>query len=97
MSLQRNQASSHIEGAISWCFFSCSGKLCVPLELRRGHQVISHGASEKSGLLSSCKGNLGIPLKSLQGNRASSQVRRETLASSLLATGIWGFQSSFNM
>ena len=72
--LQEHLASSHIEEGISWCFSSCGGKHCIPVELRRGPQGTPHVASAKSGHLSSCKGYRGIPLKSLQGNSSSSQV-----------------------
>ena len=68
------RASSHIEGRISWFFFSCSGKLGAPLELRLGPQA-ALVASEKSGLYSSCEGHVGIPFESLPAHRALSRVQ----------------------
>ena len=40
------RASSHIEGRISWFFWSCSGKLGVPLKLWQGYQGLARVASE---------------------------------------------------
>ena len=62
--LQWNQASSHIEGGISFFFFffysSCCRKLWVPLKLQWEPQGISPVSSGKSGGPSSCEGHLGI-------------------------------------
>ena len=71
-SLQGNQASSRVEGRISWFFLSCCQKLRDPLKLHRRPQGTSRVATVESDLLSSCKGHLGIPFQSLQGNSASS-------------------------
>ena len=70
--LQGKWASSSIEGGISWVFLGCSGKLVVPLELRRGPQGTSCVASRISSLLSSWKGEFVIALELLQGNQGSS-------------------------
>ena len=75
-------AEEPLHQLLQWFFSSCSRKLGVPLELRRGPQGTSCVASGNSGLLSSCeghlgihfKGHLGIHFKALQGNRASSGV-----------------------
>ena len=69
------QASSPVEGRISWFFLSCGGKLGVPLELRRGPQGPACVSSEKSGLLSSFEGQDRIPLESLPANRAVSRLQ----------------------
>ena len=69
--LQRKRASSRVEGRISWFFSSCSRKLRLSLELRRGPQVPALVASGKSSLHVSFEGPLGIPLQSLPGPRSS--------------------------
>ena len=65
--LQRERASSCIEGRIPWFSLRLGRKFGVPLELRRGPQGPALIASGKSSLISSCDGHLGIPRKSLQG------------------------------
>ena len=62
-SLQGNQASSRIEGGISWFFSCCGGNLCFPLELQQGSQVTSNVASGKSSLHSNSKGEGGNALE----------------------------------
>ena len=47
---QRKRVSSRVEGRISWFFSSCSRKLRLSLELRRGPQVPALVASGKSSL-----------------------------------------------
>ena len=65
--LQRERASSCIEGRIPWFSLRLGVKFGVPLELQRGLQSPARIASGKSGLISSCDGHLGIHHKSLQG------------------------------
>ena len=69
---QWKRTSSHVEGRISWFLSSCSMKLGVPLDLRRGPQGPAHVASGKSSLCASCEGPLGIPLQSVPGPMSSS-------------------------
>ena len=61
--LQRDMASSHDYGGISWFFSSCG----MILELRRGTQGACRGAPGKSNLHLNCEVELGIVLESLQG------------------------------
>ena len=65
--LQRERASSRVEGRIPWFSLRLGVKFGVPLELRRGLQSPARIASGKSGLILSCDGQLGIHRKSLQG------------------------------
>ena len=84
---QWKRASSRVRRRISWFFSSCSMKLWVPLELRRGHQGPAHVTSGMSSLHPSCEGPVGIPLQSLMGWRSSSGVE----------AGSSGFLSSADM
>ena len=72
------KASSHFEGRISWFFSSCSRKLGVPIEVRRGLQRPARVSSGKASLHASCQGPLGIPLQSLPGPRSSYGVEGRT-------------------
>jgi len=65
--LQRERASSRVEGRIPWFSLRLGVKFGVPLELRRGPQGPAHITSGKSGLILSCDRHHGIPRKSLQG------------------------------
>ena len=76
--LQRKRASSRVEGRISWFFSSCSRKLRLSLELRRGPQVPALVASGKSSLHVSWEGPLGIPLQSVPDPRSSSGAEATT-------------------
>ena len=82
--LQQKKASSHFEGRISWFFSSCSRKLGVPIEVRRGLQRPARVSSGKASLHASCQGPLRIPLQSLPGPRSSSGME----------AGISGYLSS---
>ena len=76
--LQRKRASSRVEGRISCFFSSCSRKLQLSLELRRGPQGPARVASGKSSLHVSCEGPLGIPLQSVPDPRSSSGAEAAT-------------------
>ena len=69
--LQWKGASSRVEGRISWVFLICGGKVGIPLELRRGAQGPTCGASGKSSLRFSCEDNVGSTLESREGDQAS--------------------------
>ena len=75
---QRERASSHVEGIISWIFLSCSRNLGVPLKLLLGLQGPARVASGRSSLQASCEGPLGIPLQSVPGPRSSSGAEATT-------------------
>ena len=76
--LQRKRASSRFEGRISCFFSSCSRKLWLSLELRRGPQGPARVASGKSSLHVSCEEPLGIPLQSVPDPRSSSGAEAAT-------------------
>ena len=82
--LQEQMASCSEDGGISCFFSSCSWRLGILLQLTRGTQGVSRGASGKSNLHASCEGPLGIPLKSVQGLRSSSGA--DTGTSSFLSS-----------
>ena len=71
--VQKNRASSHCEGDVSWFFSSCGGNLGYILEVQRGWPFITCVCSMTSGLLSSCEGHLGILLEAWNSNRDASQ------------------------
>ena len=58
LGMQENQASSPIEGYVSWDFSSCGRNVWYILELQRGCPFESPLGSAKSGLLSSYDGHL---------------------------------------
>ena len=89
--LQQKEATSCVEGRLSWVVSSCSRKLGVPLELRRGPQGPTHVASGTLSLHSSCEGPLGTPLPAVQAHRESSRVEAGTsvfLSSSHMDLGV---------
>ena len=61
------------------------------LELRRGPQGPTYGATERSSLHASREGPLWIPLQSLPGPRSYLELRQEPRGSSPGSTGISGF------
>ena len=75
--LQEQMASCSEDGGFSWFFSSCSWRLGILLQLTRGTQGVSRGASGKSNLHASCEGILGVPLEPLQGNQDLSRVEWE--------------------
>ena len=93
---QQKNASSRIEGRISWFFLSCGGNLGVPLKLQRGLQGPPRIGSGKSSLHASCEGPLGIPLQLMLGLRSSSAVEAGTSGFLSSADMIFGFLWSFN-
>ena len=76
--LQEQMASCSEDGGISCFFSSCSWRLGILLQLTRGTQGVSRGASGKSNLHASCEGPLEIPLQSVQGLRSSSGADTRT-------------------
>ena len=78
-----------IEGRITWYFSSCSGKLGVPLELRRVLRDCSCCLREARSLFE-LQGAVGIPLELVQGLGPHVELRRETQGSFPALTGISG-------
>ena len=57
--MQGNQASSPIEGDISWDFSNCGKNLGYIIEVQQGRPFETPLCSAESGLLSSYEGYLG--------------------------------------
>ena len=70
---QGRQDSSYVEAWNSTLFSSCKRVVRPPVELRRGTQPFSRGATEKSDLPSFCEGILVVPFDRCR-RRSLSQV-----------------------
>ena len=56
---------------------SCKRVVRPPVELRRGTQPFSRGATDGSDLPSCCEGLLWVPFESVQGNQFLARVEVE--------------------
>ena len=94
-SLQGNQASSLIEGGMSWCFSSCGRKL-GSLSKFDGHLweplVLPQGSN---AFFQVARGTLGFLLNHCMGIGLHHELGQETQVSTLVVTEISGFLSSF--
>lgn len=80
--LQRERASSHVDGGTLWFFSSCGGIL----ELPQGTQGASSVAQGKSSLHSTWEGDHDIALQSRQGYRASRRIEGRISRSFLICS-----------
>ena len=79
--MQKNRASSHGEGEVSWFFSSCGRNLGYNLEFQWGWPFKARVCSAMSGLLSSYNGHLSNLLMARQGKMDTSRGQAGDLGS----------------